>query len=218
MANRPRSWRSGPSGLTARAPNTLTVVLLPTSHLRTANLMLDPRTLVVAGEIAGIGAAEDAGVLLIPDVDRSRAALLSALDGRSAVVGPTRPWTNAAASYRRVLRAIDLLPMQTTEPLDTDEHLVALVLGADIDALGDLRARALQPLAGLHPATAQRLEETLRSWLLYQGRRDAVATDLHVHPQTVRYRMTQLRELFGDRLTDARGVLELVVALALPVR
>ena len=107
--------------------------------------------------------------------------------------------------------------MPTTEPLDTDEHLVTLVLGADGDALGDLRARALQPLASLRPAAARRLEETLRSWLLHQGRRDDVAADLHVHPQTVRYRMTQLRELFGERLTDARGVLELVVALALPV-
>jgi hypothetical protein len=31
----------------------------------------------------------------------------------------------------------------------------------------------------------------------------------------VRYRMTQLRELFGDRLTEPRMALELVVALAL---
>jgi len=199
------------------APNTLTVVVLPAAHLRSAILQLDPRTLVVAGDIAGIGAPEDTGVLLVPDVHRSRAALLSALEGRSAVIGPIRPWTKAVASYRRVLRAMELLPMPTTEPLDTDEHLVTLVLGADGDALGDLRARALQPLASLRPAAARRLEETLRSWLLHQGRRDDVAADLHVHPQTVRYRMTQLRELFGERLTDARGVLELVVALALPV-
>ena len=35
-----------------------------------------------------------------------------------------------------------------------------------------------------------------------------------MHPQTVRYRMGQLRELFGDRLTEPEGVLELVLALA----
>jgi DNA-binding PucR family transcriptional regulator len=40
-----------------------------------------------------------------------------------------------------------------------------------------------------------------------------VAAELFVHPQTVRYRMGQLRELYGKRLEDARTVLELTVAL-----
>src|SRR4029077_16818719 len=74
-------------------------------------------------------------------------------------------------------------------------------------------ARALQPLADLRPAQAERLAETLRSWLLHQGRRDGVAAELHVHPQTVRYRMTQLRELFGERLNDPHTTFELIVAL-----
>ena len=55
--------------------------------------------------------------------------------------------------------------------------------------------------------------ETLRSWLLHQGRRDEVAAELHVHAQTVRYRMGQLRELYGDRLDDPATVLDLVLAL-----
>jgi DNA-binding PucR family transcriptional regulator len=104
---------------------------------------------------------------------------------------------------------------RTADALDTEQHLTALVLGADPEALADLRQRALTPLAGLRPATAERLAETLRSWLLHQGRREEVAVDLVVHPQTVRYRMTQLRELYGDRLTDPAVVLELTVALAL---
>ena len=37
---------------------------------------------------------------------------------------------------------------------------------------------------------------------------------LYVHPQTVRYRMAQLRELFGDRLDDPEEVLRLTLALA----
>ena len=68
----------------------------------------------------------------------------------------------------------------------------------------------------LRPATSQRLAATLRSWLLHQGRRDAVAADLHVHAQTVRYRMSQVRELYGNRLDDPRTVLELVLALPGP--
>jgi DNA-binding PucR family transcriptional regulator len=101
--------------------------------------------------------------------------------------------------------------------VDSEDHLVALVLGADGEALEDLRARALAPLSVLRPTTAARLAETLCSWLLHQGRRDAVAAALHVHPQTVRYRMTQLRQLYGPALDDPHTVLELIVALAAPV-
>ena len=72
----------------------------------------------------------------------------------------------------------------------------------------------LAPLADLRPATRERLAETLRSWLLHQGRRDEVAAELFVHPQTVRYRMGQLRELYGDRLDDPATVLDLLLALS----
>jgi len=71
----------------------------------------------------------------------------------------------------------------------------------------------LAPLDGLRPATAEKLVDTLRAWLLLQGRRDDVAAALFVHPQTVRYRMGQLRELYGDRLDDPDTVLALLVAL-----
>ena len=100
-------------------------------------------------------------------------------------------------------------------PVDTDRNLAALVVAADPDALADLRATALAPLADVRPSTAEKLEATLRSWLLHQGRRDDVAAELFVHPQTVRYRMGQLRELYGDRLDDPDTVLELTLALAL---
>ena len=40
--------------------------------------------------------------------------------------------------------------------------------------------------------------ETLRAWLLHHGRRDQVAAELHVHPQTVRYRLGGLREALGE--------------------
>jgi DNA-binding PucR family transcriptional regulator len=70
-------------------------------------------------------------------------------------------------------------------------------------------------LADLRPAVAHRLTETLRAWLLNRGRREEVAAALFVHPQTVRYRMGQVRELFGDALDDPRVTLELTLALTL---
>jgi DNA-binding PucR family transcriptional regulator len=126
-------------------------------------------------------------------------------------VGPARPWSRARASYQRALRALTLA--DGPGAVDTDQRLPELVLAADEEAYADLRARALAPLDDLTPAARERLTATLRSWLLHQGRREAVAADLFVHPQTVRYRMGQLREIFGDDLDDPTKVRDLVLAL-----
>ena len=191
-------------------PASLTAVLLPSARSRDSLAALPAATLLVPGDVLDL---EQHDVLLVPDARRP--ALLRALRGRPAVVGPGRPWTSAVSSYRRALRVLDLVP-PGGEPVDTEAHLTSLVLTADPDAARDLRAQALAPLADLRPATAERLAETLRSWLLHQGRREDVAAHLHVHPQTVRYRMTQLRELYGEQLTDPERVLSLVVALGSP--
>ena len=88
-----------------------------------------------------------------------------------------------------------------------------LVLHGDPVALADLREAALAPFAEVGEGAAERLAETLRAWLLLQGRRELVAESLHVHPQTVRYRMNQVRDLFGDRLNDPDEVLAILLAL-----
>ena len=185
-------------------PTHLTVVLLPSARTRDTLPLLDPRTLTVPGDLVGL---DDTDVLLTPN---PRRALLRNLRGRPAVVGPTRPWSAASSSYARAVR----VPAEGSELVDSEAHLVTLVLTSDPEALADLRAQVLAPLEGLRPGTAARLAETLRSWLLHQGRREDVAADLHVHAQTVRYRMTQLRELYGEQLSDPDVVLSLTVALA----
>ncbi len=196
-------------------PETLTAVVLPAAQVRGVVSLLDPRCLDLHVDLPGV--EDDTAVLLVPDAGgRSRPQLLRVLAGRSAVVGPARTWTAAAASYARAVRARQVRPLPAAEPLDTEQHLAELLLSADPEALRDLRDRVLAPLSGLRPGTAERLAETLRSWLLHQGRREEVAADLVVHPQTVRYRMTQLRELYGERLDDPHSVLELTLALGVP--
>jgi len=191
------------------APKTLTAVLLPESQVRPVLGLVAPGALTPSEH----GLPEGLAVVLVPDMGgRSRTRLLRILADRHAVVGPARPWREARTSYARAVRGLDL--PRTAEPLDTEHHLASLVVTADPEALADLRARALAPLADLRPATAEKLEATLRSWLLHQGRREDVAADLFVHPQTVRYRMTQLRELYGDALEDPQTVLMLTLALA----
>ncbi len=203
-------------------PRTLTAVLLPAVQVRGVVSLLGPATLQVGEDLPGLedpGSGQPFSLLLVPDVDgRGRGHLLRVLEGRHAVVGPPRPWTAARSSFLRAVRTAGLVSAAPPDgaPVDSEQHLAELVVGADQEALDDLRARVLGPLAHLRPATRQRLSETLRSWLLHQGRRDDVAADLHVHAQTVRYRMGQLRELYGDRLDDPRTVHELVLALPLP--
>jgi hypothetical protein len=196
-------------------PRTLTAVLLPELRARGALGLLDARTLQVSDDLPGLDPAAELTVLLVPDAgEGARAALLRALEGRSAVVGPARPWGSVSASYARAVRALRLgLSADGPAALDTEQRLPDLVLRADDEALADLRTAALAPLDGLAAAVREKLTATLRSWLLHHGRREQVAAELFVHPQTVRYRMGQLRELFGDRLDDPRTVLELTIAL-----
>ena len=201
-------------------PTTLTAVLVPSAQVRGVLASLGPDTLVVGEDLPGAevgGAGQPLTLLLVPEVHGpGRRHLLRVLAGRQAVLGPPRPWSVARSSYDRAARTAAMVTAGSThdDPVDSEDHLAELIVRADPEALDDLRARALAPLSGLRPATRERLEETLRSWLLHQGRRDAVAAELHVHAQTVRYRMGQVRALYGDQLDDPATVLDLILALS----
>lgn len=193
-------------------PRTLTAALLPHAQARPA-LSVAPETSLVLIE-APLHHPDHTAVLLAGT--GSRNSLLRLLHGRDAVVGPTTPWREVRSSYLRAVRGLELPRTDSPAPLDTNAHLPELVVTADREAWLDLRARALAPLAPLSESARAKLTDTLRAWLLHQGRRDAVAAELFVHAQTVRYRMGQLRDLFGEALDDPRRVQELVLALTAP--
>ena len=192
-------------------PEALVAVLLPESQGSQALKLLSADTLQPTDDLSWV--PEGRSLLLVPSAGSAsaRKGLLRALSGTSAVVGPTVPWLEVARSHQRAFRACAL---DVPGVVDTDEHLAGLLLAADEATRADLRTLVLAPLADQRPATAEKLTETLRSWVLNQGRRDAVAGELFVHPQTVRYRVQQLRELYGDRLEEPRFVLEATLALA----
>jgi len=156
---------------------------------------------------------------LIPDPGPGpgRRRLLADLEGTGAAVGPARGLEAGGASRDRALAVFALresgrLPAPEAQPLDTEDHLPAVVLWADAAAAADLAAQFFAPLDGVSAGARERLIETLRSWLVHGGDRGAVAAELHVHPQTVRYRLGQLRELLGDRLEDPAFRLGLLMA------
>jgi len=191
-------------------PRLLVAVILPEDKVRAVVGRLDPQALQLSEDSATLDIDTGLTVLLVPvGSATARAALLRLLRESGAVVGPTRPWTEVRSSYRRARRAQALGLVA-----DTEAHLAELVRTADPDALDDLRARVLGPLEGVRSASAEKLAETLGAWLRHHGRREDVAASLFVHPQTVRYRMGQLRDLYGDRLTDPAFVRDATIALA----
>ncbi len=161
---------------------------------------------------------DDAGYALVPDPEAPgrRRELEAALDGYPAVIGPTVSWQEAAKSARRALAAHALLDeglMPPTGLVNADDRLAALLLHADRGLLADLAQRRLAPLAAETDMSRGRLSETLLAWLDHQGRVPEIAASLHVHPQTVRYRLGRLRDCFGSALDDPEARFELMLAL-----
>jgi hypothetical protein len=145
-----------------------------------------------------------------------RHRLATALRGVAAVVGHAVPLHELPTSLRFAELAARLQQSRVLldDPVFVDEHLDAILVHHDEMLLAAVRQRYLGPLARLPGATRDRLSETLRSWLMNMGNRSAVASELHVHPQTVRYRLARLRELFGSALDDPTTRAALLLALA----
>ncbi len=151
-----------------------------------------------------------------PFTARRRGMAEAALPGDRVVVGLTVPLEEAADSYRWAVRALALAEggvIDGGRVTMCEDHLLTLWLMADprlIDALAEQR---LTGLASMSPAKQKALTETLRVWLESWSTAAEVGVRLHVHPQTVRYRLNQLKETMGERFTDPgeRFGLELVL-------
>jgi len=92
--------------------------------------------------------------------------------------------------------------------------LITLLLAASPRLTADLVARRLGALSDMTPGARERAIATLRAWLDAHGDVSAAADVLHVHRQTVRYRLSVLRDALGDvALDDPAARLELELAL-----
>ena len=139
-----------------------------------------------------------------PEAPGRRAELEHAVSAAAAraALGTTVGWPEAALSFARARAALAL--GTAAEPLIAARDLSGeLLLASDLPLASEFAADRLAPLAGLSPGARARMTATLAAWLAEQGRLGAVAQRLEIHPQTARYRLARMRELFGDRLDDA---------------
>ena len=193
-------------------PEEVVVVLVDAERAAGLATRLGPDALVAAhgGDV----------VALVPVRPTWREQLRAALAGWQAAVGPPRPLTSAASSLGLAAQTASLVSagLLIGDPVLADEHLGDLVVHRDADLVVALSAARLAPLLQVRASSRDRLAETLLAWLQHRGERQHVAAALHVHPQTVGYRLTQLRELFGEVLEEPAARFELEVALRSGVR
>lgn len=189
-----------------RLPARVAVVAFRDERVARVASRLPPDALVARVDGTGWAIVGD------PDGPGRHATVQQGLAGVRAGVGPAVAAIAAAESARLAERAL-ALAHGAPGPVWADDRRVDLLLLGDPDMARGLADEVLGPLALAPDATRERLVETLAAWLEHQGEVRPTAQQLHVHTQTVRYRVAQLRELLGDRMGSAEGRLELELAL-----
>jgi hypothetical protein len=135
-------------------------------------------------------------VALVPDIDGPGRGLEleRALAGEPAAVGGSTGWDGAAEAIERAILAAALQKAGVLSDalVRADDHLVELILHRDPERARALADGALAALDALSPSARERLTETLDGWLAHACSTTEAARALHLHPQTLRYRLRQL--------------------------
>jgi hypothetical protein len=159
------------------------------------------------------------GAMFDPDGPGRRRQLAGAAEraGVRLALGPAVPVDQALDSLERARALLVLVQAGLLEGgalSEADDHDVALLLSAEPQLARVLARRRLAPLDAVRGETTRtNLTLTLAAWLRNPGQRKTIAHSLGVHPQTVRYRMVRLRELFGNALDEPDQRFELELAL-----
>jgi hypothetical protein len=158
------------------------------------------------------------GCVLLPDPEGpgQGETLERAASKRTLALGPAGEPAAFAGSWslaRSLLRAAEAGRLPQRGLLRADEHLGELLLYEGDLLATRIASRRLAPLDTLTPKAGTRMRETALAHVRHGGNAIAMAAELHVHPQTARYRIARLRELLGDQLDDPDARFELEVAL-----
>jgi PucR C-terminal helix-turn-helix domain len=156
--------------------------------------------------------------LLVPDPDGpGRGQMLdNALRDWVAAIGPTVAVEDAATSLRWAREALHLVRrgvLPDDRLIRAVDNMPSLVIFKEEELIRLVAERRLAPLMKVRPRHRERLARTMLACLQSGFNATEVAARLHVHPQTVRYRLHQLEELFGEQLYDPDVRLEFEMVL-----
>ena len=166
---------------------------------------------------------DGSGCIVIPDPagPGRRSQLSKAVGGRTAALGPGVSPSELSTSWRLALgtqRAIAAGAVPAGGVVAVDDHLVELMLFDSRDLIARLRARTLEPLSELTPIARRRMSETALAYIEQRGNAAGMARSLQIHPQTARYRIARLREIYGNDLDDPGERLALELSLKAEAR
>ncbi len=158
-------------------------------------------------------AVDTLGCVIVPDAEGPgrRDLIRGVTRGRTAAIGPDVPLDRLPLSWGLATTALALAA--GTELIVADDHLWELVVRQAAPVVERIAERRLAPFGQLTPAARARMSATTLAYVQHVGNAAAIARDLHLHPQTARYRVARLRELLGDQLDDADARFELEAAL-----
>jgi hypothetical protein len=134
-----------------------------------------------------------------------RSALIAALPGHQIGIGLTVPVDLAADSLRWAQQTLGLADQGIVEPapvIACDKHLIEMWLLSDATLAQEIVRRQVTVLAQIPENERAWLIDTFEPWLERRGTAVEIGKILGVHPQTVRYRINRLKEIFGDIIDD----------------
>lgn len=172
-----------------------------------------------------VAALDGIGCAIVPDPDGPgrRNEIDLALEGAkaAAALGPTGPLRALGASWslaRATLRAVEAGAIEAPALVRVEDALTELLLFENGALVERIAGRRLAAFDALTPKARRRMEETALAYVQQQGNAAAMARALGLHAQTVRYRLSRLRELLGDAMEDPDGRFELELALRARLR
>ncbi len=161
---------------------------------------------------------EGIGCVVVPDPDgpgRGR-EVEGAAAATAASLGPTVEAAQLPASWKlakTALGAAEAGALPAPGLVRAEDHLAELLLFEGSALAARIAARRLGAFDSLTEKARERTRETALAYVGHRGNAVAMAAAMHLHPQTVRYRVARLRELLGDQLDDPDACFELEIAL-----
>jgi PucR-like helix-turn-helix protein/diguanylate cyclase with GGDEF domain len=116
------------------------------------------------------------------------------------------------AALRQARLAYATATPGTHELVRYEQVPVAVLLASAPDAAATVAQAVLGPVLALPAAECDILLGTLRTWFTEHGATAVAAEKLHLHRNTVRYRLKRIEDLTGRSLTQPTGIAELHLA------